>query len=507
MNSNQYQPSGPTRSTQSIHPIASAGHHNHPHAPYRQIPPTNLLHALHNPSKAHTRPYLYSNHPFPIHVPGDSPDLSSSASTPSHAMATPSPILSVRTLSTRHSSLQPPSTRPTQPPSAPVPHDDTRSILSKHTRHYIPSSPASHPTSPIPPPSSMSLNHPPHLPLPSLQLPTEPSLERPAKRLRLDVGCSNTAINCGSPQPLPGSQSSSTIAARPKPKPKSKKGPLHPTAVDYGRPMKPVVPQPPSPPSGLQSNDTPPPPFAENTDPKRLLDDALKGPVDPATAKELGDLMFMQQRRVWDKLGGFADPFLAPIPISLIHTRSSSSCRGVTPAQTLPETIALYGPAPRNSQSIRLGEGLTNPNVILVDDDDDDGFDGVLDLYLGAVQGSTLSVELELAVGDGIGLTGTGWADVSSLEVSIKNRSFAPSPSGEPKESRVRTLAGYEQAVEAKTPPPLKPANPNEEPPLGIEWSYSCYGYATGRVVNPHRANLPTSTESRPSNGKRRWES
>jgi hypothetical protein len=273
--------------------------------------------------------------------------------------------------------------------------------------------------------------------------------------------------------------------------------------------MKPVVLRPPSPPSGLQRNSTSLSPFPENLDPKLLLNDALKEPVNPTVAKELGDLMFMQQRRVWDKLGGFADPFLASIPISLIRTEPPSPCRDskVTPAQPQLEMIALYGPAPRNNESTRLGESLTNPNVIVVGDDDDDGFDGVLDLYRGAVQGSSLSAELELEVGDGVGLMGMGWVDVSSLEVSIKHRSSTPSPYGEPKESYVCTLAGYKQVAEVKTPPSVKPATPKEEPPFGIEWSYSCYGYATGRVVNARRVNAPTSIGTHPGNGEKRWKS
>ena len=494
MNSNQYQlyqPSGYARSTQSTLPATSTGHPNNPHAPVYQIPPTNPPRALRNPLKAYTRPDLDSDHLFSIHVPRDFPDLSSPASTPSHTAVTPSPILSVRTPSTQRSSLQPPSTRTTQPPSVPAPRDDTRSVLSKRARHYTPSLPTSHPTSPIPPPSSMSLNHPPHLPLPSPQLLSiNPSLERPAKRPRLDVRCSNTAIDRGVPQSLSGSQSSNTITARPKPQPKPKKGPLHLTAVDYGRSMSSVVLQPPSPPSGFQKNSTPLSPFPENPDLNCLLDDALKGPVDPTTAKELGDLMFMQHWRVWDKLGGFADPFLAPIPISLIHARSSSPCRGVTPAKSRPETIGLYGPTPRNNEFINLGESLTNPGVVVVDDDDDDGFDGVLDLYHGAVQGSTLSAELELMLGDDDDLTSVGWRNASALEVSIRHTG-SDSPSLGTSGSHIRTLTQYKRVLKAgNARPSLKKVVPKEAPPLGIYWSYSTCGYATG-TVHIQKASRP----------------
>jgi hypothetical protein len=240
----------------------------------------------------------------------------------------------------------------------------------------------------------------------------------------------------------------------------------------------------------MQKNSIPPSPYPENPDPKRLLGDELKGPVDPAIAKEHGNLVWMQQKRVWDELGGFENPFLAPIPISLIHTGSSNSGRGATPARSRPEEIALYGPPSRTNESTRLGESLTNPNVIVVDDDDDDdGFDGVLDLYCGAVQGSTLSMELELVVGNDVGSACVGWEGVSSLEVSIKRKSSAPSSYGDPQEPRIRTLAEYKQVIKVNVPPPLEPVTPREESPLGIEWSYSCCGYATGKVVNTRRAN------------------
>ena len=86
--------------------------------------------------------------------------------------------------------------------------------------------------------------------------------------------------------------------------------------------------------------------------------------------------MWAQQKRVRGKVEGFADPVLLPLHISQLDTRSSSSRGGVTPAQSRPEGIAVYGPPSRNSESVHLGESLANPNVIVVDDNDDDGFGG-----------------------------------------------------------------------------------------------------------------------------------
>ena len=200
--------------------------------------------------------------------------------------------------------------------------------------------------------------------------------------------------------------------------------------------------------------------------------------------------MWMQQKRVWNVLGGYSDPFLlSPTPISLVDARPSSSYGGATAAQPVPGIIALYGPPSRNNESTRLGESLTNPNVIVLDDDEDGGFEQVLDLYRGAVEGSTLSMELELTVGGDAGLIEVGWETASSLEVSVERRSSTPVFSGEPQGSRIRTLAEYKKIVEAeKVSPPLEQAIPGEEPPLGIEWVYSSCGYASGRVVNPQRA-------------------
>jgi len=213
--------------------------------------------------------------------------------------------------------------------------------------------------------------------------------------------------------------------------------------------------------------------------------------------------MWMQQKRVWDSLGGYSDPFLlSTIPTSLQGTGSSSSCEGVTPTKSRQETIALYGLPPRNNESIRLGESLTNPNIIVLDDDENDGFEEVLNLYRGAVQGSTLSMELELAVGGDVGLMGVGWEDASSLEVSVERRFSTPTPPGGPQASRIRTLEEYKQEIEVgKAQSSQEPVTPREDPPLGIEWSYSCCGYAAGRVVNVH-----TAVNADNSSRKRRWQ-
>ena len=214
--------------------------------------------------------------------------------------------------------------------------------------------------------------------------------------------------------------------------------------------------------------------------------------------------MWEQQNRVWKGRWGFPNPFPVPKLFSPPDTRSTGSYRGMTPAPSWMKTTALYGPPPRNNESVRLGERLTNPNVIDLDDEEDGGFEEVLDLYRGAVQGSTLSMELEFAVGD-IGLIGSGWEDVDSLEISVKHRSPASSPSGEPKESQIRTLAEYRQVVAAEQALSLsRPASTKEEPPLGIEWSYTCRGHATGRVVNFHSAGVTTSTGTHSSNRERR---
>ena len=254
-----------------------------------------------------------------------------------------------------------------------------------------------------------------------------------------------------------------------------------------------MIPQPPFCRLNLRQNRVPLPPYPENPDPKRLLEDELRGPVDPTVAKGLGDLVWMRQKRVWLNRKGYYDPFLGfPILGSLLDTESSSSCEEDTPAPSRPETITLYGPPPRNNELIHLGERLANPNTIVVDDDEDGGFEEVLDLYRAAVQGSALSMELELAAEGDPELMGVSWEAASSLEISIGHGS------GEPPESRIRTLAEYREVVEAENVVSLsEPAIPREEPPLGIEWSYSCCGYAAGKVVNIHSANTATASKKR----------
>ena len=484
MNSNKDQLSQPSGSTRSISFAKATGHPNHPHAPVHQILTINPLQTLNDPSEAYVRPCLHSSRVFPTRIPQSSPDLSDSSSTSSHTTATSLPVISVQTPTARRSSLQLHSTRTSlvQSPSIPLPRDDTRSVPSKRAREYTPNPPALYPASSN---SRQSQLH-----------PTEPSLERPAKKQRLDTRRLRTATNLRGPhppgflKPSPPSQSSTLGAIPPKPEPKPKKAPLHPLAVDYGRPIKPVVPQPPFCRLSLRQNRIPLSPYPENEDPKSLLADELKGPVDPVIAQELGDLMWMQQKRVWNELGGYSDPFLClPIPTSLLNIKSSSSCGGVATVKSGLEAAALYGPPSRNNESTRLGESLTNPNVIVLDDDEDGGFEQVLDLYRGAVEGSTLSMELELTVGGDAGLIEGSWEAASSLEVSVERRSFAAEFFGEPQESRIRTLAEYKQLVEAeKMPLPSKQAVSGEEPLLGIEWEYNCCGYGSGRVVNLQRA-------------------
>ena len=469
MNTNQNQLRQASGSTRSTSLTRATGH---PYAPVHQIHTVNPLHTLRVPSKARTRPYLYSSRSFHIHVPLPSPNLSSSISTPSRTTAIPSAVLSTRTPSTLHPPLQPLSTHPfpAQPSSIALPRDDTRAVPSKRALEYTPG------------------------PLPLYRAsPIHPSSDRPAKRSRLDIRVPRTVPNCRGPQPLvfaklpPPIQPSNLGTNLSRPTPKQKEAPLRPPAVDYGCPIQPVVPQPPFCRPSLRQNRVPLPPY-----PKTL--EELKGPVDPATAGELGDLMWMQQKRVWDDRGGYSDPFVSrPIPISLLDDRSLSSGEGGTPAKSQPKMIALYGPPPRYSESTHLGKRLTNPNTIEVDNNRDAGFEEVLDPYRGAVQGSTLSMELEVAVGGDAGL-GVRWEVASSLEVSIG------SGYGEPREPRISTLAEYRQAVEAEKVVSLsEPAILKDEPTLGIEWSYHSCGYTTRRVIDSQKACKQSRQQSAPS--------
>jgi len=263
-------------------------------------------------------------------------------------------------------------------------------------------------------------------------------------------------------KPHPPCQPSTLGENPPRPKPR------HPLAVDYSRLIQPVDPQPPFCRLSFRQDRVPLPPYPENPDSGRLLEDGFGGPVDPATAREFGGLMWMQQKRVWDDQGGYSDPFVGRrIPISLLDNRPSSSGEGGTPAQLGPEMIALYGPPLRKNESTHLGEKLTNPSAAEVDDDGDAGFEEVFDLYRGAVQGSTLSMELELAVWGDAGLE-VSWEAASSLEVSIKRGS------GEPRESRIFTPAEYKWVVEAEKA-------------------------VSGKVVNVHSANVTAGTDNHAS--------
>ena len=147
MNSNQDQLSQPLGSTRSTSLTAATGHTNLPHAPVHQVLTINPLHALNDPSEAHR----YLSRLFPTHVPQSSPDLPSSSSTSSYTTATPSPTLSVRMSSTRYSSLQPTSTRPSPAQSSPLPlpRNDTRSVPSKRAREHTPNPPALYPASSV----------------------------------------------------------------------------------------------------------------------------------------------------------------------------------------------------------------------------------------------------------------------------------------------------------------------------------------------------------------------
>jgi hypothetical protein len=238
-------------------------------------------------------------------------------------------------------------------------------------------------------------------------------------------------------------------------------------------------------------------PYPENPDSMCLLDEESRGPVDPTLAKELGDLMWMRQGRVWRSRGD--DPFLRPTQIPPPDDRPLGTQGELISSKQALEVAALYGPASRNNESIRLGENLTNPKVIVLDDDDD-GFGAVLDLYRAAVQGSSLSKELELAIGGDVEHIGVGWEDVSCFGVSIERGASDSSLSTEAQESSIHTLEEYKRVVREENARSASDSiAKKEEPPLGIEWSYSCCGYATGRVVDVRSA----IGETRTSNKKR----
>ena len=193
MNTNQNQLCRASGSTRSASLVRATGH---PYAPLHQIHTVNPLHTLRDPSKAHTRPYLYSNRSFSIHVHLPSPNLSSSVSTTSRPF-------------------------PAQPSSIALPRDDTRAVPSKRALDYT-SGPSTLYRAP----------------------PIHPSSDRPAKRPRLDMGPPRTAPNHRGSQPpvfvkpAPPIQPSSLGTNPSRLMPRHKKAPLRSLAVDYGCPIQ-----------------------------------------------------------------------------------------------------------------------------------------------------------------------------------------------------------------------------------------------------------------------------
>ena len=449
MNFNQtrgYQPSVSTQSTRFALPTSTTSQPSHP---------------------------LYLNHQF---TPLPSSRLSSSVPTQPYTTIAPSLAFSVGIPSIHHKSLQTPSIRPspTLPPSNLLPSERTHSVPSKRARKHTP-----HPPTP-------TLQHPP------VELPSE----RAQKRRRLNAGRSKTATNNRGSQPFeptkpsPLSQPPIVSPAPPSPKPQKKKAPVHPLAVDWSRPVNLFEPRPPSRPLNFRGDRPPLTPYPGIPEPKPSLEEELRGPADPGLAKELAGLMWKQQTRISKNRKSPSDPLLSlHIPDSLLDGRSPSPDPESTPVHLLLGVALLYGPTPRSNESIHLGESLTNPDVIVLDDDEDGGFGEVLDLYRGAVQGSALSRELELAFG-GDECTAMGWEGVSSLEVSAKPGTSDTSPSGKLHGSHIRTLTEHKQAEKGQLTPGLE--IPREES-LGIEWSYSGCGYATGRVVDPQKTKTRQS--------------
>jgi hypothetical protein len=278
----------------------------------------------------------------------------------------------------------------------------------------------------------------------------------------------------------------------PAPKPQKKRAPLHPLEVDWSRPLNLGEPKPRAfPPLYSRWSRVLPSLEIEEPDPQRLLEDQLKGPADPEVVEELGDLMWKQLGRVWRGGGCIEDPLFSE-PISEFHAMPSSPSESGPPTQLRPETVAMLGPALRTNESTHLGEGPKDPNSIILGDDEDGGFEEVLDLYHGAVQGSSLSRELELALEDDVEHPSASWEGASGLQVSIRSGSPVQGTSGESQESRVRTVAQpHPSLVETEKGLSLpKAVVPEVEPPLGIEWSYHGCGYATGRVVNLQKAKM-----------------
>ena len=342
-----------------------------------------------------------------------------SAPMPPDTAVTLSPIRSVRAPSTRHLPLWPYSTRP--PPTQPS--STVWSIPSK--RPYTPNlNPSPSPSTPPIPRSST-----PRFGRPSCHRLTSPRLppivsppERPAKRPRLGAGYSNIGTNHrGSlastlPHPLSQGRPPSIFAVPAVPKPKAKKVPPHSLAVDHSRPISEVALQPPFCLLNLGRNHIPVSPFPEGSYPERLPE---------AEYDELVGLAWKREERVGSQVGAFSDPYPDPLSISSLDASSLSPTRS--------ELTALCGLSPRNNESVHLGEGLTNPTVTLVDDDD--GLESVLAIYCGAVRGSALSMELELAFGGDTGSTGAGWEGSSTLEVSVERKLSTPPSPEEPRSS------------------------------------------------------------------------
>lgn len=218
--------------------------------------------------------------------------------------------------------------------------------------------------------------------------------------------------------------------------------------------------------------------------------------------------MFEQQKRLWlaRRNGEDCDPFLRPTTISELSDNPSSSKgdESSLPVVSRLEMSALLGPAPGNNRYTHLGKGPADPTVTVVDNDRDGGFEEVLELYCGAVQGSSLSRELELALGGdedvSVSVEGAG-----SLQVSIKRGSPDPSSLGGEPESLICTLEEYKLVVkEEDERSSSKPTVQKEEPPLRIKWDYTGCGYATGTVVKTNKPCAIAGNGSRTHNEKKR---
>ena len=331
---------------------------------------------------------------YPFLIPG--PYIPSFSFAQPSIPATRSPS-SARILSNGYTSLQPRSTRPSPScsSSALIPHP--RSVPSKRSLEHTSN------------PPKFSTWH----------LPTKPSQEPLTKRQRVGIGHSGTAFNPNVSQPPTPSRPSSLIHASTPSihssnlEPKQGKMLVHPLAVDWSRPVIFVDPRPSSFQPNPRRDHVPVDPFPDTPYPKRTLEEELKGSVDPQVDKELSQFMWEQQERMWERqeqvwlrTRRHEDPFLRPIPISLPDNGSSSPRVESVSGKPTPEVAALYSLAPRNNESTHLGGSLTDPNAAASDDDDGGGFLGVLDLYFSAVQGSTLSRELELEIWGDDRLTG-----------------------------------------------------------------------------------------------------